>query len=43
MQRLEEDIKSEVSGHFEDGLLALLEPTDEYEAKCKLKIEHKLA
>lgn len=30
---LEEHIKSEISGHFLDGVLALLEPTDEYEAK----------
>lgn len=33
-KRLEEDIKSEIGGNFLDGVLALLEPTDEYEAKC---------
>lgn len=30
---MEEDIKSEISGKFLDGVLALLEPLDEYEAK----------
>jgi len=29
---LEEEIKSELSGHFKDCALALLMPTDEYEA-----------
>ncbi len=33
-KKLEEEIKSEISGHFLDGVLALLEPHDEYEAKC---------
>jgi annexin A7/11 len=31
---LEEEIKSEIGGKFLDGVLALLVPTDEYEAKC---------
>ncbi len=30
---LEEDVKKETSGNFEKGLLALLEPIDEYEAR----------
>jgi len=34
IKKLEDDIKSEISGHFLDGVLALLEPFDEYEAKC---------
>ena len=32
-KKLEEDVKKEISGNFEKGVLALLEPTDEYEAK----------
>jgi hypothetical protein len=32
-KRLEEDIKSEIKGDFLNGVLALLEPTDEYEAR----------
>ena len=31
---LEEEIKSEISGHFLTGVLALLKPTAEYEAEC---------
>lgn len=31
---LEEDLKSEISGHFLKGVLAMLIPTDEYEATC---------
>ena len=31
---LEEHIKSEIGGKFLTGVLALLEPTDEFEAKC---------
>ena len=34
---MEEDIKSEISGNFLDTVLALLEPTDKYEAKCVRK------
>ena len=30
---LEEDVKKEISGNFEKGVLALLEPVDEYEAR----------
>ena len=37
IKKLEDDIKSEISGHFLDGVLALLEPFDEYEAKCMRK------
>jgi hypothetical protein len=31
---LEEDLKTEISGKFLDGVLALFEPTDEFEARC---------
>jgi hypothetical protein len=31
---LEEDLKKEISGNFLNGVLALLTPTDEYEAQC---------
>lgn len=31
---LEEDLKSEISGHFLKGVLGLLMETDEYEATC---------
>ena len=31
---LEEDLKKEISGNFLKGVLALLTPTDEYEAQC---------
>lgn len=31
---LEEDLKSEISGHFLDGVLLLLKQTDEFEAEC---------
>jgi annexin A7/11 len=31
---LEEDLKSEINGYFLTGVLALIEPIDEYEAKC---------
>jgi len=31
---LEEDLKSEISGNFLDGVLGLLMPHDEYEASC---------
>ena len=31
---LEEDLKSEISGHFLKGVLGLLMPTEEYEATC---------
>ncbi|RNA16723.1 annexin A7 isoform X1, partial [Brachionus plicatilis] len=34
---LEESIKSEISGNFLEGVLALLEPVDKYEAKCLRK------
>ena len=34
IKKLEDDIKSEISGHFLDGVLALLEPSDQYEVKC---------
>ena len=34
---LEEDLKSELSGHFLQGCLALLKPTDEYEATCLMQ------
>jgi len=33
-KKLEDEIKSEISGNFLKGVLALLEPTDEYEARC---------
>jgi hypothetical protein len=31
---LEEDLKSELSGNFEKGVLALIEQVDDYEARC---------
>jgi hypothetical protein len=31
---LEQDLKSELSGNFEDVVIALLEPSLEYEARC---------
>jgi annexin A7/11 len=31
---LEQDLKSELSGNFEDVVIALLEPSIEYEARC---------
>ena len=34
---LEHDLKSELSGDFEDVVIALLEPTVEYEAHCLKK------
>ena len=33
-QTLEHDLKSELSGEFEDIVIALLEPTVEYDAHC---------
>ena len=32
--KLEEDLKSELSGDFEDVVIALLEPKVEYDAHC---------
>ncbi len=37
LKTLEEDLRSELSGHFLKGCLALLQPTDEYEATCLMQ------
>lgn len=34
MKTLEEDLKKEISGNFLNGVLALLQTTEEYEAQC---------
>ena len=45
MKRLEDDLKSELGGKFEEAVLALIEQSDEYEAKMlkkAIKVEYNL-